>query len=126
PTPILNDGDECFLAQHQAGPEQKTDRDGGKHDEGDHRSAALIPQHRPQRAHDEKYPKQETDKEIELPEATDVCVFVALMAEPEIGRKICDKAIHRRPLSRERANDDDKQAHEQEVDAKSLEARLVA
>ena len=79
---------------------------------------------RPQRAADQRQPQQQADEQEPLPEAADVGVFPALVAEPEVVVE-AELLHHRQPLAGERADDDDEQADEQEVDAEALEFRLV-
>ena len=55
----------------------------------------------------------------------EVDVLIALVAEPEV-RRVAELLLDAEPLARHRADDDDQQADEQEVDAQPLELRLVA
>ena len=75
----------------------------------DRDSVGGAAQHRPQRAADQAQPQQQADEQIPLPEAADVGVFPALVAEPEVVLQ-AELLHHRDPLAGERADDDDEQA----------------
>ena len=60
----------------------------------------------PQRAADQHQPQQQADEQEDLPEAADVGVLPALVAEPEVVRE-AELLHHREPLPGERADDDD-------------------
>ena len=80
---------------------------------------------RPQRAADQRQPDAQADEQEDLPEAAEVDVFPALVAEPEVLRQ-AELLHHRQPLAGERADDDDEEADEQDVDAEALVLRLVS
>ena len=80
----------------------------------------------PQAAQHQRGPQQQADEQIDLPEAAEVEIFIALVAEPEIERAGGDMAVDREPFAGERSDDDHQQADEQEIDAEALELRFSA
>ena len=126
PAPIFHDRDVRVLAVEQARAEQQADRNGSDDDEENERPPAFLLQRRPQAAQDQRRPQQQADEQIDLPEAAEVEIFVALVAEPEVQRADAHVAVDRQPFAGERADDDDQQADEQEVDAEALELRLAS
>src|SRR3546814_12709710 len=68
--------------------------------------------------------QHQADEQVDLPEAAEVGVFPALVAEPEVVGQ-AELLHHRHPLAGERTDHDDDQAYEQEVHAELLVLRLV-
>ena len=110
-----------------AAPKNRPIADGGQEQQRDDRLGIRRrpAQDRPQRAADQRQPQQQADEQEPLPEAAHVGVFPALVAEPEVVLQP-ELLHHRQPLAGERADHDDQQADEQEVDAEPLELRLMA
>jgi hypothetical protein len=107
------------------GAVEEADRNRRQEQERDDRRGVVAAlERRPQSASDEHEPQEQSDEQEDLPEAADVDVFPALVAEPEVVGE--PELLHdREPLARERADDDDDQADPQHVDAQTLEPRLV-
>src|SRR5690606_39167973 len=81
--------------------------------------------HRPQCTPDEEQPEQETGEQQRLPEAADVGVLPALVAEPEVEVEAA-RLRYREPLPDERADDDHEQRAPERVHTEALRALLVA
>ena len=80
---------------------------------------------RPERAAHKEEPDEQADEQEDLPEPSEVDVFIALMAEPEVGDEP-ELLLDAEPFAGQRADDDDEQASEQEIDAKALAFRFIA
>ena len=125
PAPVLDHRQLSVLVPHQACAVEQADRHRRQEQQRDDRPAFAPAAHgRPQRAADEHEPEQQPDEQEPLPEAADVGVFPALVAEPEVAIQ-AELLHHREPLAGERADHDDQQADPQQVDAEALELRLV-
>ena len=76
----------------QARAEQKPDRDGRDDDEKQQRAGLPFLQSRLEAAQNERDPEQQPYEQIDLPEAAEIEIFIALVAEPEIDRPppLCD------------------------------------
>src|SRR3546814_18106330 len=83
------------------------------------RLVGPVAHRRPQRAADQEQPQHQADEQVDLPEAADVGVFPALVAEPEVVGQ-AELLYYRHPLAGERTDHDDDQADEQEVHAELL------
>ena len=127
PAPVL-DHRRCACARPTSGRRRRTGRcatvDRNSRPTIDSNLVAPAHDRRPQRAADQGQPQQQADEQEDLPEAADVDVFPALVAEPEVVLQ-AQLLHHREPLAGERADHDDQQAGEQEVHAQALELRLM-
>ena len=120
PAPVVDHRHVGLLAPHQAGAVEQGDRDGRQEQQADdRRHLVLALERRPQGAAHQQQPQQQADEQEGLPETADVDVFPALVAEPEVVLQV-HLLHHREPLADERADHDDQQADEQEVDAGAL------
>ena len=115
-----------MLAPHQPGTVKQADSERRYQHEIDQRFAALLLKHGPQRSHDQCNPQEQSDQQVDLPEPAKVDIFIALMTEPEIGRQIVEETVDCRPLPGKRADHDDQQADEQEIDPEPLKFGIAA
>ena len=98
----------------------------GGHDEEPQQLALLagVLQRRANRAHHQEEPDQQSDEQQNLPGASQIDVFVALMA-PEKRVGIAQLVHDAEPLSGHGTDDNQQQRAEQHIDAEALEFRLV-
>ena len=79
---------------------------------------------RPQRAEHQPAPAQQRDEEQDLPEAAELDVGQALVAEPEPA--FVDHALDAEIIADQRGRDDEQRDPEQDVDEQSLALCLAA
>ena len=79
---------------------------------------------RPQRAEHQPAPAQQRDEEQDLPEAAELDVGQALVAEPEPA--FVDHALDAEIIAEQRGGDDEQRHPEQQVDQQPLPLRLAA
>ena len=126
PPPVLGDRQVGVPVPHQAGDVEQRDRRRGEQEQPQQVPVRVrLPEGRPHRPGHHRQPEEQADRQEELPEPAEVDVLVTLVAEPEVGH-VAQPLLDREPLAGHRADDDDQQADEQEVDAQPLELRLVA
>ena len=112
PAPVFHDRNMSVLAPHQPRRIEQSNGNSRYQNQIDQGLSALLLQHRPKGTHNQGDPKQKTDRQIDLPEAPKVHIFISLMSEPKIRSQIAEEAMHRRPFSGEGSNDNDEQADE--------------
>ena len=78
---------------------------------------------RPQRAEHQRAPHQQADKKADLPEAAELDVGQALIAEPE--PRVAHISHDAEPVPDQRAGNDDQRHPEQQIDQQTLAARLA-
>ena len=109
-----------FLAPHQTGGVEEADCNDRNDDEENDGAAVGLAQSRPKCPENEDDPQQQSDRKIDLPNASQVDILPSLMTKPVVDVEVRDEAVHRGPLSDEAANDNYEQAAKQEVDAQNL------
>ncbi len=79
--------------------------------------------HSRERPKHQQQPKEQAQKEQDLPEPTKVNVFVSLVTEPEI-RDVAEALVNREPLSGHGPSDDHNERHEKDIDSEALIAHV--
>ena len=126
PAPVLHHRQVAAGAEEEAGGVHQADRRGRAREHQHQRAPGVAaPERRPEGAHHQGQPEDQPDEQADLPEAAEVDVLIALLAEPEAGVE-AQALVDRQPLAGQRAGDDDQKGAEQDVDAEALEARLAA
>ena len=111
----------------ERGPVEQGDGGGGDQEHHQERTLlARLAQRRQNRAHHQRQPEEQPDEQRDLPEPAEVDVLVAAVAEVEPRGAGAEHLLHAQPLAGHRADDDEQERAEQDVDAEALPLRLVA
>src|SRR5262249_6884394 len=119
PAPVLGGQQMAPLAVHQTCSVEQSYCDGGNKKQRQQRTAvALYSKRGSERAPHHPEPEQQSAKQENLPEASQIDVFVALSAEPE--PEVPQLLLDSEPFTSQRADYYDEQRGEQQIDEKSL------
>ncbi|MNS56322.1 hypothetical protein D3C72_891780 [compost metagenome] len=127
PAPVLGDRQVGLAIPHQPGGVEE--RDGRRRQQEQPQQVLRLGgllEGRPHGPDHQAQPEEQAHEQKHLPEAAQIDVLVALVAEPEVGRVGQALLGDGEPLAGHRARHDDQQTHEEEVHAQALELGLVA
>ena len=100
PAPIFGQHQVRFLAPHQTGGIEEADCNDRNDDEENDGAAVRLAQSRPKRPENEDDPQQQSDRKIDLPDASQVDILPSLMTKPVVGVEVRDEAVAPRPTVR--------------------------
>ncbi|CUJ72886.1 Uncharacterised protein [Achromobacter aegrifaciens] len=125
PAPVLHHRQVRAFAVEEAGAVEQAD---GADRSGQERQQVLVPARRAQRRHDaaqhQHQPEADAGELADLPQAAQVHVFIALVAQPEVQVRRHDLR-DREVVPGERSDHHQHQRPEQDVDAKLLELGIA-
>ncbi len=122
--PVVDHGEVGAGAEEERGQVEERDRRRRVEEERGQLGALAVADRRPQRPVHEHEPAREADRQQELPEAAEVQVLRALVAEPE--PQAAEAVVEAQPLAAEAAEDDDGEGREQREHTRALPAGLGA
>ena len=126
PAPVFDDGQVGVLAPGEAGAVEEADGPGGEQEEV--QQVALFAgdlERRARGADHQEQPDEQSNEQQNLPAAAQIDILVPLVP-PEEGVGIGEFVLDAHPFAGERADHNEQQGAEQDVDAERLELGLFA
>ena len=125
PAPILGCHQLAALTVHEAGCIEERNRYAGDEKEQEQRPVLALANERGlERRHHQDKPQNEADEQQNLPESSQVNIFIPLAAEPE--PQIAKALLDAQPFSRERTANHENQRAKEYINTEPLELGLVA
>ena len=124
PAPIFGGNKMAALTVHQASRIKERNRNAGDEEERQKRAVFTLANERrfESRDHQDK-PKNQSDEQKNLPEASEIDIFITLAAKPE--PHVAKTLLDTHPLAGKRASDHENQCTEECIDTQSLILRFV-